>query len=244
MTFLSAIFLFLPSLFAKMYFMVAYVSNVNSFLRPLSSEEELLYLQRMDNGDIEAKNKLIEHNMRLVVHVVKKYTSTGKELDDLISIGTIGLIKGINTFNYKKGTKLATYVARCIENEILMFIRGSKKSQSDISIEEPLGFDTDGNRITFNDILYNDGDTVLDATCFKIQIDKLYNIMKEILTPRELNVLIMRFGLQQQKEMTQREIAKILKISRSYVSRIEKRAVNKIRKHADKNNYTSDMKYY
>ena len=221
----------IPSLLKQIYLMLSYVSNLNSFPKPLSQEDEKYYIRKMREGDAAARNTLIEHNMRLVAHVAKKYIATGRETDDIISIGTIGLIKGVSSFDETKGTKLATYAARCIENEILMVIRSSKKMQNEVSIEEPIGVDREGNSITFNDILSRDDDEVIDAVSFSIQMKKLHGVMKEVLTPREGKVIKMRFGLEDGREYTQMEISKKLEISRSYVSRIEKKAIKKLKKY-------------
>ncbi|MFA5528042.1 MAG: RNA polymerase sporulation sigma factor SigK, partial [Peptostreptococcales bacterium] len=164
--------------------LMSYVSVGNSFPKPLTEEEERECLERYENGDLEAKNTLIERNLRLVAHIVKKYGNTGKDPDDLISIGTIGLIKSINTYNKDKGTKLATYSARCIENEILMNIRAGKKIRTEVSMQEPIGIDKEGNEISFNDILGSDADTIIDDVNIRIQIKKLYDKMSLVLKSR------------------------------------------------------------
>ena len=198
----------------------SYVSMGNSFPRPLSEEEEERYLAAYEEtGDIEAKNKLIEHNLRLVAHIVKKYSNTGKDPDDLISIGTIGLIKSVNTYNRSKGVRLATYAARCIENELLMHLRTTKKNKVEVSLNEPIGIDKEGNEISFNDVLGTDPDSILDDVETKMQIKKLYRILRDNLKERERLVITMRYGLGDEPCKTQREVAKILHISRSYVSR-------------------------
>jgi RNA polymerase sporulation-specific sigma factor len=217
--------------------LMSYVSVGNSFPKPLTEEEERECLERYENGDLEAKNTLIERNLRLVAHIVKKYGNTGKDPDDLISIGTIGLIKSINTYNKDKGTKLATYSARCIENEILMNIRAGKKIRTEVSMQEPIGIDKEGNEISFNDILGSDADTIIDDVNIRIQIKKLYDKMSLVLKSREKMVIILRYGLSTEGCKTQREIAKILGISRSYVSRIEKKALNKLRDVFDEDEY-------
>ena len=204
-------------LFRQLFLLVSYVSSVNSFPKPLAPEEEQRYIQLYEGGDSNAKNVLIERNLRLVAHVAKKYTTQGKDCDDLISIGTIGLIKGINSYNSSKGTRLSTYIARCIENEILMCIRSSKKIKNEVSIEEPIGLDREGNQITFNDILGSSDDIVLDEVSKKIRTVKLYNGIDEVLFGREKTVIELRYGLHNGKELTQKEVAKILNISRSYV---------------------------
>lgn len=227
---LSVVLTALPAFAKYVFLLISYVSNTNSFPQPLSSEEEEIYLERLKNGDEEAKNILIERNLRLVAHIIKKYSSTGKDHDDLISIGTIGLIKAITTFDASKGTRLATYAARCIENEILMTIRAGKKTQNEVSLQEPIGIDKEGNEIALIDILSNDTESVLDEVELKMQVKKLYNKMKNILRNREKLVLQLRYGLLNGNVKTQREIAQMLGISRSYVSRIEKKAIKKLGK--------------
>jgi RNA polymerase sporulation-specific sigma factor len=218
-------------------FLVSYVTNNNSFPKPLSEEEERLYVKKYkEEGDEEARNILVERNLRLVAHIVKKYNYTGKEVDDLISVGTIGLIKAITTFNSEKGTRLATYAARCIENEILMVIRSMKKSKSEVFLQDPIGIDKEGNEISLMDVLGTDSDTVIDEVESKIQTKSLYNKMSCVLKEREKVVLEMRYGLINGKSKTQREIAELLGISRSYVSRIEKRALKKLCKELNSDN--------
>lgn len=207
-----------------------YISSTNSFPNPLTKEEEEYYLDLYEQGDEEARNILIERNLRLVAHIVKKYTNTGKDLDDLISIGTIGLIKAISTYDKKKGTRLATYAARCIDNEILMTIRADKKSKVEVSLQEPIGVDKEGNEISLIDILGTDADEVIDEVDLKIQVKKLYSKINEVLKGREKTIIELRYGLIDGGCKTQREIANFLGISRSYVSRIEKRAIKKLNK--------------
>ncbi|WP_205617980.1 RNA polymerase sporulation sigma factor SigK [Caldisalinibacter kiritimatiensis] len=209
---------------------IGYISNNNSFPQPLSPEEEEELLIAYENGDEEAKNILIERNLRLVAHIVKKYHNTGRDTDDLISIGTIGLIKAITTFDRNKGTRLATYAARCIDNEILMTIRSSKKIKSEVSLQDPIGVDKEGNEISLIDILGSDADQIIDEVNLKMQIKKLYSKMNKVLKGREKTIIELRYGLTNYGCKTQREIAKMLGISRSYVSRIEKRAVEKLNK--------------
>ncbi len=209
--------------------LLSYVSSLNSFPKPLSAKEEMQLIEKFKKGDEQAKCKLIEHNLRLVAHIAKKYTASGKETDDLISIGTIGLIKGINSFKIEKGAKLSTYISRCIENEILMCIRSSKKLQNEVSLDEPIGTDSEGNQITFNSILSNSDDEVFDSIDSKIMINKLYKSIEAVLSPREKEVIVLRYGLSGEKELTQKEVAKKLKISRSYISRIEKHAIELLR---------------
>lgn len=223
-----------------LYMLVSYVSSNSSFPIPLTPEEENEYLERYEQGDEEAKNVLVERNLRLVAHIIKKYHNTGREVDDLISIGTIGLIKAITSFDRKKGTRLATYAARCIENEILMTIRSSKKTKTEVSLQDPIGIDKEGNEISLIDILGTDTDEVLDEVELKIQVKKLYEKMKSVLKSREKTVIQLRYGLINEGNKTQREIATLLGISRSYVSRIEKRAIKKLSKAFDSKNTIDD----
>ncbi|WP_440895915.1 RNA polymerase sporulation sigma factor SigK [Amphibacillus sp. Q70] len=207
-------------------FFVSYVKN-HAFPHPLDPKEEAKYLKRMLDGDIEARNKLIEHNLRLVAHLVKKFDNTGEDNEDLISIGTIGLIKGIESFSPDKGTKLATYAARCIENEILMHLRSIKKSKKDISLQDPIGQDKEGNEISLFDILEAENEDIIEYIQLNLEVAKISKYLS-ILDQREKLVLISRYGLGNAKERTQKEIAQELNISRSYVSRIEKRALMKV----------------
>lgn len=209
-------------------FLVGYISNTNVFPEPLSSEEEKLYLEQMKSGDEEARNILIERNLRLVAHISKKYSTSNVDQDDLISIGTIGLIKGINTFNIDKGSKLSTYVSRCIDNEILMHLRSIKKLGAEVYLNEPIGKDKDDNVITLQEILENDERNIEEEVDIKMKIKLLYEKMKYILKDREKTILELRFGLGGFKPKTQHEIAKMMGISRSYVSRIETKAINKL----------------
>lgn len=203
----------------------------SSFPKPLTAEEEEYYLKLYEDGNLEAKNILIVKNLRLVAHISKKYTGTNSSTDDLISIGTIGLIKAVNTYSGKKHTKLSTYAAKCIENEILMSIRSEKKRKSEISLNEPIGTDKDGNELSFNDILGSDPDEILEDIYMKMQVKKLLSTLSSILTNRERFIIVKRYGLMGQKPLTQRELSQELNISRSYVSRIEKRALEKLRDH-------------
>lgn len=209
--------------------MVGFVGGTNSFPPRLTKEEEEKYLEAYENGDTDAKNILIEHNLRLVAHVVKKYQGTGIESDDLISIGTIGLIKAITTYKSDKKIRLATYAARCIENEVLMILRSSKKLQNEISINEPIGYDKEGNEVNLLDILQDDDEDIIEKLELKSQIKNLYEAITKFLQKREAQIISKRYGLYGEKAKTQREIAKELGISRSYVSRIEKKAVKKLR---------------
>jgi len=208
--------------------MVSYVSQPSTFPRPLSQAEEDEQVRRWENGDEEARNILIEHNMRLVAHVVKKYQSSGVDGDDLISIGTIGLIKAVNTYNSEKKIRIATYAARCIENEVLMVLRANKKLQNEVSIQEPIGFDREGNEVSLLDILDSTDEDITEKLDLKYRVRKLYEAMRSCLRPREKKVIAMRYGLAGYEEGTQKEIAKVLGISRSYVSRIEKKAIHKL----------------
>lgn len=215
--------------------MCGYMINSNSFPKPLSKEDEEKYLELYRSGDSTAKNILIERNLRLVAHIVKKYNNTGKDLDDLISIGTIGLIKAITTFNPEKGTRLATYAARCIDNEILMTIRSSKKLKVELSLHEPIGTDKEGNEINLLDILGTEVDQVIDEVDLRIQTKRLYRAINNALKDREKVIIELRYGLVDGGCKTQREIASMLGISRSYVSRIETRAIEKLNKEMCKN---------
>lgn len=217
------------SIFESLVFLISFVSDSNSFPKPLSAKEEKLYIERMENGDEEAKAKLIEHNLRLVAHIAKKYTGTIRDSEDLISLGTIGLIKGINSFDSTKGTRLVTYAARCIENEILMLMRSNKKSQGDVSLNDPIGCDKEGNQILLMDIIGTDEEDVIKEIDRKSQVKKLYRNIATRLDDREREIIKMRYGLYDGNEMTQFEVAEILGISRSYVSRIEKKAISKLR---------------
>ena len=210
--------------------LAGYISSNNSFPQPLTEVEEKEYLQKLKDGDLKAKGVLVERNLRLVAHIVKKYSFPGKEVDDLISIGTVGLIKAIDSFDMNKGTRLATYAARCIENEILMLIRNNKKLRSEVYLQDPIGLDKEGNEISLMDILSSDKDSILQVVENKIQVKRLYSILDTCLQEREKRIIEMRYGLLDGRPKTQREIAVILGISRSYVSRIEKRALKKLLK--------------
>ena len=203
-----------------------------SFPKPLSEEEESEYIQRCKDGDTQDRDLLIEHNLRLVAHIAKKYTTSGRiasvDFDDIISIGSIGLIKAIDSFNSGKSARLATYAARCIENEILMYIRSSKKYSNDIFLQDPIGHDFDGNEITVMDMVKSDDDPVPDEVSDKIDITRMMRKIDEVLDEREREIIRLRYAVCGGEEMTQREIASMLGISRSYVSRIEKKALKKI----------------
>lgn len=208
--------------------LVSYITN-NTFPLPLSEKEEQQHLERLKNGEEKARNVLIERNLRLVAHIVKKFDNTGEDVDDLISIGTIGLIKAINTFDQSKKIRLATYAARCIENEILMHLRSTRRTRSEVSLYDPIGVDKEGNEITLIDVLGTAPDVVAEAVENQCEQERL---TKEIhrLSGRERWVLEMRFGMPDGSRKTQRDIARMLGISRSYVSRIEKRAISKLGK--------------
>ena len=208
----------------------------DSFPKPLSKEDEAKYIKLYrEFNDLEAKELLIKHNLRLVAHIVKKYQGA-EDTDDLISTGTIGLIKAINTYDESKGTQLATYTARCIENEILMLLRANKKYSGTIMLSDTIGTDKDGNELTLMDLLSDDGESVVDSVEKKIEIRKLMAIIDKCLSKREATVICLRYGLKNCRPLPQREVASFLKISRSYISRIEKKAIEKIKKEISKEN--------
>ena len=216
----------------KTIFLMLYLSGGATFPKPLTLAEERYYLEQYQNGDIDARNILIERNLRLVAHIIKKYYAASMDQDDLISIGTIGLIKGISTFKPSKGARLATYAARCIENEILMYFRNQKKRQNDVNISDPIDTDGDGNSLTFLDIIYEDEHFAEDLD-LKINSKKLYKFLEEI-PEREKKILIMRYGLYNTVPLTQKQVAQKLGISRSYVSRIETKAIQNLRERYQK----------
>lgn len=224
----------LISLIKGFFFLHGSYSNT-VFLNPLTKEEENMYIEKMLNNDKEARAKLIEHNLRLVAHIAKKYESNVSDIDDLISIGTIGLIKAIDSYSNDKQTKITTYAAKCIENEILMYFRSSKKNNNVISLNDCVGFDKDGNEINLIDLVQDKSPEILSVLHDKDNIHKLGEYIKE-LSSREKEIIIKRYGLCNQKEQTQKKIAKDLGISRSYVSRIEKRALTKILRSFIENN--------
>ena len=209
-------------------FAVGYISGGSLFPEPLSAEEEKQALLKLSQGDDEARNLLIEKNLRLVAHVCKKYANTNVEQDDLLSIGTIGLIKGINSFNVEKGARLSTYVSRCIDNEILMYLRSIKKLNAEVYLNDTIGKDKDDNIVTLEEVLENDEKSIEEIVDLKMKVKKLYKKMKEVLKDREKTILELRFGLNGQKPQTQHEIASSMSISRSYVSRIETKAIGKL----------------
>ena len=228
--------MFFLSLIKNIFFFTGSYSN-DVFLEPLSKEEEQICIEKKMQGDLKARNKLIEHNLRLVAHIVKKYDTKYVEADDLISIGTIGLIKGVDTFSPTKGVKITTYCARCIENEILMYFRKNNKYNNDISMNEAIGYDKDGNEIAIQDVMKTEHIDFGDNLELKDNIKLMYKYMN-ILTPREKKIIISRYGLDNQKEETQKIISKKMGISRSYVSRIEKRALTKLLREFLKNHNT------
>ena len=208
--------------------MFGYITGNNIYPEPLTAEEEKIALEKFAEGDEEARNLLIEKNLRLVVHVCKKYSNTNIDQDDLLSIGTIGLIKGINSFKVEKGSKLSTYVSRCIDNEVLMYLRSTKKLNSEVYLNEPIGKDKDDNVITLEEVLENDSKSIEEIVDTKMKIKKMYTKIKEKLKDREKTIIELRFGLKGDKPKTQKEIAKTMGISRSYVSRIETKAIEKL----------------
>ncbi len=224
----------LSSIFEAFIILAGYVSGNTAFPKPLSPDEEKKYIKQFGDGDNEAKHILIEHNLRLVAHIAKKY-SDERNLEDLISIGTIGLIKGINTFNSKKSIRLSSYVSRCIENEILMHLRSIKRLSNEISMEESIGSDKEGNSMTLSDILTNDDADICEIIGLKIETSQLYEAIKNVLTDKEIKIMTMRYGLGNTPKKTQKEVARELGISRSYVSRIEKRCLKSLYAEMSKN---------
>lgn len=214
-------------------FFILHVTGSGSFPSPLSAKDERMYLERLAKGDLSARNKLVEHNLRLVAHIIKKYYSSVNDQDDLVSIGTIGLIKAINTFDINKKIKLSSYASRCIENEILMFFRNLRKNAQDVSLSDAIDSDKDGNPLTLMDVMAVE-DNIVEKLDLKINSEKLKEYLTEVLDSREQTVIILRYGLNGYESLTQREVAKKLNISRSYVSRIEKKAIQILRKRFDK----------
>lgn len=213
-------------------FFILHVCGGGSFPKPLSEKQEKIYLERCANGDKEARNKLVEHNLRLVAHIIKKYYGMQSEQDDLVSIGTIGLIKAVDTYDMNKNIRLSSYASRCIENEILMHFRNAKKSAQDISLNETIDTDKDGNPLTLLDIMAVD-DNIIDTLDLKFNSRKLGQYINEELDVREKKIIILRYGLDGNEPMTQKNVAKLLNISRSYVSRIETRALKILKKRFD-----------
>ena len=204
---------------------------MRTFPKPLTAEEEQYYLSRLQEGDEKARQILIEYNLRLVAHIVKKYQSPEEDMEELISIGAVGLIKAVDTFNHEKASKLATYAARCVENEILMYMRVKKKLQRESSYYEPIGTDKEGNEIQLLDIIESGEPTAMEQIGLKDDTKKMYDLLKNVLSERERQVVIMRYGLYYGREYTQKEIARKMGISRSYISRIEKNALNRLREY-------------
>ena len=202
---------------------------MQSFPKPMTAQEELECISRYRAGDIEAKNLLIEKNLRLVAHIVKKYTVSGRDQEELISVGIVGLVKAVNTFDADKGHKLVTYAARCIENEILMLLRSERRQGREVSLYDPIGTDKEGNEINLLDIIESEETDIVERMAFAGNVKKMYRLIDELLTAREREIICLRYGLYQKKPVTQREIAGMFGISRSYVSRIEKRALENLR---------------
>ena len=221
-------FEFLYAVLGKLVFFTSAIGGKSSFPKPLSPEDEAKYLRLAREGDKNAKDTLVRHNMRLVAHIVKKYNGAA-ETDDLISVGSIGLIKAINTYEPGRGTQLATYTAHCIENEMLMLIRSNKKHKNNVSLSDPVGVDKDGNELTLMDLLFEKEEGVFKTVESKLLKEKFMKVLEQVLTEREYTILCLRYGLKGGAPLPQREVAKFLKISRSYISRIEKRAVEKVR---------------
>jgi len=219
-------------LLRNLFFFALHIESSAVFPKPLSKKDENECFERMAEGDSSARNRLIEHNLRLVAHIVKKYSSSAHEQDELISVGTIGLIKAVSSFDYSKGAKFATYASRCIENEILMQFRAAKKSASDVYINEPVETDKDGNALTLMDLI-DDGIDIHEQVDILIRSRQLYGFLRECLDERELDIIIYRYGLYGSKPHTQNETAKKMGISRSYVSRLEKKAIGKLKKMFD-----------
>lgn len=224
---------FLSYISQYIFLFILHIAHGESFPKPLKKAEEQQYLERAAKGDINARNILVEHNLRLVAHIIKKYYQNYGGQDDLVSIGTIGLIKAINTFDLNKNIKLSSYASRCIENEILMFFRNNRKSSQDISLNDTIDTDKDGNPLTLMDIMASDMDVAQDVDT-KLHLEVLSTYIDEVLTPREKEVIIKRYGIGGEKVQTQRELAKKLNISRSYISRIEKKALEKLRSRYEK----------
>jgi len=227
---------FIYSFIDRIMFFTGLISGKSSFPPPLSKEDEKKYLKAARGGDKEAKDILVRHNMRLVAHIVKKYSGCG-DMDDLISVGSIGLIKAINTYSDAHGTVLATYTAKCIENEILMYIRANKKHKNEISLNSPVGADKDGNELEIMDLLTQEEDDVFGGAERAVINDKLNRVIKGLLKEREYEILRLRYGLDGKIPLTQRETALRLKISRSYISRIEKKAICKLREKLNRDEF-------
>ncbi|MGI6754006.1 MAG: RNA polymerase sporulation sigma factor SigK [Eubacteriales bacterium] len=222
-----AVFTYFFSVLSHLFNLILGIGNAQSFPPPLSPEEESEYFSRMKNGDEEARQRLILHNLRLVAHIIRKYYSGSKCQDDLISVGSIGLVKAVDSYNQNKTTKFATYAAKCIQNEVLMFFRSQKKLANEVSINETIDIDRDGNPLTYIDVISCD-DTVAEDVDRKMQTDRMYYFINNVLSEREKQIIIMRYGLYGSRQFTQREVALAMGISRSYVSRIEKSALDKL----------------
>lgn len=225
-------YLFLLGVLSGIVIFALHVTAASSFPQPLSAKEERECFEKMTAGDKTARAKLIEHNLRLVAHIIKKYYGNSAEQDDLISIGTIGLIKAVSTFDYEKGARFATYASRCIENEILMYFRNKKKYAQDVSFTEPIDSDKDGNTLSLIDIMADERSVVEDIE-EKLRDERLYKVIGDTLSLREKEIIYLRYGLDGRRSYTQREVAKHLGISRSYVSRIEKKALETLREHME-----------
>ena len=224
---------FILTVLGNLFFLAGYIVNPNSFPKALDEETERRCIEEYLAGDRSKRDLLIEHNLRLVVHVVKKYITSGKDMDDLISIGTIGLIKAVDSYKNSKGTRLATYAARCIENEVLMVLRAEKKLQSEVSLYEPIKGGKGGGEMTYMEILETDSEEVYGDVELRFDIKKLRSLINKVLSGREKTIIELRYGLTDGREWPQREVAELLDISRSYVSRIEKRAVEKLKEAFD-----------
>lgn len=226
----------LSSIFGNMLFWALHIDGRSVFPKPLSKKREEECFQRMSEGDANARSELIEHNLRLVAHIIKKYYSNLKDQDELISIGTVGLIKAVSTFDYQKGNRFATYASRCIENEILMYFRSQKKTMGDMYIDEPIEVDKEGNPLTLMDVT-SDGNDIIEQVDLSIRSGQLYGFVEKFLDEREFEIIKYRYGLYGCKALTQREVAEKLDISRSYVSRIEKKALATLKKLYDNTPY-------
>lgn len=211
------------------YYLVLSVAGGGSFPKKLTPQEEAQYIEQLAHGDSKARNILIEHNLRLVAHVTKKYMTATADSDDMVSIGTIGLIKAVDSFKPDKGTRFSSYAARCIENECLMYLRSAKKMSKDVYISEPIDTDSHGNELTLVDVIAEE-DTIADDLDLKFKCERLRKVINEVLCERELEIIVMRYGLDGSEPLTQKQVAQKLGISRSYVSRIEKKAVENLRK--------------
>ena len=234
---------FLFAILGKISFFTGAMMNKASFARPLSKDEEEAYLLLVEKGDQNAKDMLVKHNMRLVAHIVKKYSGAA-ETDDLISVGSIGLIKAINTYKMGHGTTLATYTARCIENEILMLIRANKRHKNTLSLSDPVGVDKDGNELTLMDLLFEKEDVIFEEVEREVKRTKLLEIIKRVLSDREYTVICLRYALKGGIPLPQREVANVLKISRSYISRIEKRALEKLRQNLSFEDFLGEQLFF